>query len=974
MYTKLLLLYFFLLSYSIKAQQPVLVNLTEKDGLPDIEYYNILEDSKGFIWLTADKGLYRYDGKTYKQYTNPEKRGLSVFEPIEDHLGRVWTTNISGQFFYTDQDQLITFIDLKDELNGQLADFFVTKNHLVISIRDKLYTVNLETKQVALIINKSLGLSNVLAFENQFLLLEKDSLWLYNKHFNQKRNFPVSYENFNSNLDAYQGVAVIKGLKELKLVKQRINDKNLFFKIPNIIDGTFKAMKGLELLEDLRINNFKEINNTFWFLTNKGVFVYNFVNGVFSLKKHFLNNERVTQVIVDKDLNYWITTLASGIYIIPNIEMIQYDLPVNFQNIVAINKADDSSVFFGTVNGYIGGFNLDSKQLESTAFLGNKVSSILYDATEKFSYVSTDFDSYSVDKSSYELHEIGIFNGAKSLSRISNDTTIYCTFRNVSFYSNLLGENAIITNNKRAYTTYYSEKSKTSYIGYVDNLVRLDSDLKPIVIKHEESDILAISITETADGTIWVGTFKNGVFAIKGNNVIGHYNVISGLLSNEIEYIQSDDDQLWIATSKGLQLFDSKSQKFKNLTKSDGILSYKISGIEVQDNRVVIASNKGLFSFDKYRVFKSPATSNIYFENVEVNEQPIKFSEDLSLDYYQNAIKFSFNVNGLLFNKNGKYNYRLLGYNSKWVTTATGETSVKYNSLPAGNYTFQVQPIFDLATNDNEILNLKFSIEKPFWKTWWFTLTIAILVLGSTVLYFRIKIKKKEQQRKLEIKQLSLDNELIALKLENLRSQMNPHFIFNALNSIQEYIVLNQKKLASEYLGKFADLIRIYLNHSTKGKITLQEEITCLEMYLELEKLRFEDKLHYTISTSGSLHADQIFIPTMLIQPYVENALKHGLLHRKSNRVLNINFFINDETNLVRCIIMDNGVGREQAEKFKARSYKNHESFATKATENRLALLNYGKENQVGVIITDLFDNDQPTGTQVDIKIPFTNS
>jgi len=153
-YTKILLLYVFLLSLSVKAQQPVSVHLTEKDGLPDIEFYRVLEDNKGFVWLAADKGLYRYDGKTYRHYTNNEKRGLSVFEPFQDHLGRVWCTNISGQFFYTNKDKLVTFIDLKEELNGQLAKFIVTKNELIITSVNSLYIVNLKTKKVELYIRK----------------------------------------------------------------------------------------------------------------------------------------------------------------------------------------------------------------------------------------------------------------------------------------------------------------------------------------------------------------------------------------------------------------------------------------------------------------------------------------------------------------------------------------------------------------------------------------------------------------------------------------------------------------------------------------------------------------------------------------------------------------------------------------------------------------------------------------------------
>ena len=202
---------------------------------------------------------------------------------------------------------------------------------------------------------------------------------------------------------------------------------------------------------------------------------------------------------------------------------------------------------------------------------------------------------------------------------------------------------------------------------------------------------------------------------------------------------------------------------------------------------------------------------------------------------------------------------------------------------------------------------------------------------------------------------------------------MNPHFIFNALNSIQEYIILNQKRLASDYLGKFADLIRAYLNHSMKDAIALKEEIACLEMYLELEKLRFEDTLFYCINYKHHQSLERIMIPTMLIQPYVENALKHGLLHRKNNRILSIDFDINVQTKMVVCTIIDNGVGRKKSEEYKAKKLRKHTSFASKANENRLQLINMNmeKERQAKIIITDLYEKDKASGTKVVLTIPY---
>jgi len=257
------------------------------------------------------------------------------------------------------------------------------------------------------------------------------------------------------------------------------------------------------------------------------------------------------------------------------------------------------------------------------------------------------------------------------------------------------------------------------------------------------------------------------------------------------------------------------------------------------------------------------------------------------------------------------------------------------------------------------------------------TLLISGILFLAGLLYFnwyRTKTKTKliltelkETQKRLGLEKQYKDSELKALK-----AQMNPHFIFNVLNSIQDYIVLNQKNLASDYLGKFADLIRNYLHYSDIGFISISEELKNLNLYLELEKLRFEDNLNYTITIADHINGDAIFIPTMIIQPYIENALKHGLLHLKTNRILNISMDkISD--NILECVIKDNGVGRKKADEINSRIHKTHKSFALKATSERLDLLNFGKDKKIGVTFIDLLDeSNNALGTKVILKIPIT--
>ena len=251
---------------------------------------------------------------------------------------------------------------------------------------------------------------------------------------------------------------------------------------------------------------------------------------------------------------------------------------------------------------------------------------------------------------------------------------------------------------------------------------------------------------------------------------------------------------------------------------------------------------------------------------------------------------------------------------------------------------------------------------------------IGGLILLSSILYFgRARATKKAQLVAVELKEtqkrLAIEKQYRDSELKALKAQMNPHFIFNALNSIQEYIVLNEKNLASDYLGKFADLMRKYLYHSDKGSISVEDEVACLNTYLELEKVRFEDTLDYSITVANAIPVENTYIPTMIIQPYVENAIKHGLLHKKKDR--NLSIVLVQEEKYIKCTIEDNGVGREKAKALQENSKREHKSFATKATQDRLALLNFGKNQKIGVEIIDLYDdNSLPKGTRVVVTIP----
>jgi tetratricopeptide (TPR) repeat protein/two-component sensor histidine kinase len=251
---------------------------------------------------------------------------------------------------------------------------------------------------------------------------------------------------------------------------------------------------------------------------------------------------------------------------------------------------------------------------------------------------------------------------------------------------------------------------------------------------------------------------------------------------------------------------------------------------------------------------------------------------------------------------------------------------------------------------------------------------LIMLVIGSAFLLYRQRqLKQRQEITTLELaetkKRLAVEQQYRASELKALRSQMNPHFVFNALNSIQEYIMLNEKRLAGKYLGKFADLMRTYLDQSQKKSVTVQAEVDALKLYLELEKLRFEDSLEYQIHVAEDLDPDDIQLPALLVQPFVENALKHGLLHKQGERKLSVSFIREDD--VLICKVKDNGIGRKASEELNKNRNPNHKSYATGAIQERIELINYSMSEPVRFETVDVTNQQgEVSGTEVRLFIP----
>ena len=258
-------------------------------------------------------------------------------------------------------------------------------------------------------------------------------------------------------------------------------------------------------------------------------------------------------------------------------------------------------------------------------------------------------------------------------------------------------------------------------------------------------------------------------------------------------------------------------------------------------------------------------------------------------------------------------------------------------------------------------------ISTVWWKTTWFWGLSALVILGVAYLLYRLRIRQVLKEERLRS---DYERRLTDVEMSALRAQMNPHFIFNSLNSIEYYIISNDPERASDYLNRFSRLIRLTLQNSKTTIVKLSDDLEALQLYVELESLRFDNLFDYEIKVEKDLRKEEVMIPPLLIQPYVENAIWHGLMQKRGDKGL-LSVTISRRKNNLICYIEDNGIGREAAEKLKSKSATKRKSFGMKITKDRLDALNHLAGTKASVQIFDLKDDDgNATGTRVELVIP----
>ncbi len=508
--------------------------------------------------------------------------------------------------------------------------------------------------------------------------------------------------------------------------------------------------------------------------------------------------------------------------------------------------------------------------------------------------------------------------------------------------------------NVRIYSLEYDHEKQKLYAATVNGLLAIDNFGAIKKIKYKNEDVFSKSLCFNK-GKLYVTTAKAGVLVIVNNNVA---EVILPTILGKTEDLSKMiiyNNNIFGRSSNGFFRFNMKGELLQALQPAFGFSSQRVIDFVFQNDQLWVSHSGGVQQIDLKYKKEERSKLIIKLSEVSVNDQTVSSANKGQFNSSQRKIQFRLSAPTLRNRETIHYYYKLVGYDTKWNINDYSSNLITYNALAPGKYTFLVK-LEDQNTFSKE-LSYSFSIAEPFYNRWWFIVCVVSLFVVLVLIIYRWQLnvqRKKSEQI----------NELNASKLIAIQSQMNPHFIFNALNSIQDLVLKGDVEHSYSYITTFSNLVRRTLNYSEKDFIDFDQEIKLLELYLSLEKLRFKKELNYYIDLKN---VEDIMLPPLLIQPFIENALIHGLLHKEGEKNLKITFELKE---MLVCTIEDNGIGREKAKAIKLRQRSEHESFSGKAIHKRFEILSNVFEGNFGYIYEDLYENNEAIGTKVILSMP----
>lgn len=986
----------------LSAQNNQLREYTIKDGLPQSQVYDIVQDEKGYLWLgTQGSGLCNFNGNTFQVWN--ETNGL-----ISNYIHSL----------YYDNDKL----------------YIGTRQGLSIKIKNNF--LNFESPQI----------NQFFASDDTIYLATKKGVYgILNDNSLKKTTINAEIDSSTINAiiydDSYFWIATNKGLWKTRVLSNSTNDiqkveTNNFTSVvaynqkvyaATFDDGTFVIdLKGKEetilLKEPLRINSMSIQNNDeLWVATdNDGISI---IDTKTNLLKEQLNTSsglavpHVRKVIKDKQSNIWIATSGGGFYKFFQNSFRHYNVASGLKGnrIYAVHNTKEGVWISNSEAGLV---RIDAKGIHAmpndknfsdvkiktiasdkkgNIWAGSDGRGILFRETkEKYTIIidSSDVFNVKIDSISHPvtknhfintdtgfpsnwIRKIKVHNNAiwaatysSGIVKFNYDTEkdsliIRKKYGKKEGIADLLINDFVKDNKDRLwYSTQnghlgYIEKGKITHLGSVLN------------------EKVSIGTLLFKNNKLFIGTAGKGIWW-SNISTSPNFRKLTGskqLYSENIyQLIFDHQNKLWAGTESGVDKIElnenTEITEVFHFGRNDGFLGVEtcLNAIDIDDKgQLWFGATYGVTRYKSTETNNVTTTPNIYFETIKVAYKTVdsinlktwtNSNKILQLKPNQNQVSFAYQTVDIDHPKDIQYRYKL--NDSKWSPWSINNKQ-NFSGLAYGDYKFAVQSR-NYRWKESNPIHFRFYIETPLYKKTGFQWLVFSVLGGFLILYALFYIRKLKHKNKEERERLQMKNHLLTLEQKALRLQMNPHFIFNVLNGIKAMANTKPEKMNAT-INSFATLLRETLINSRKESISLDQEIKTLKHYIEVEKLMALKSFNYSISVESDYNPEEIVIPPMLIQPFVENAIRHGILKGNKEGLLKIHFSTSQE--FLQCRITDNGIGIYQSQKTKPKT--DHQSMALTVTQERLESIS-GKG---ALKISELKNNEGAIGgTVVTFKIP----
>ncbi len=1017
------------IAFGLDVSQLKLDIIDIRNGLSQNSIRAIYQDSRGYMWFCTQDGLNRYDGYSFLKIKKEGLSNNLISNytncMVESKPGLFWIGTEKGLSIYDFDNRIFINSDAQLKINKIYIEDSVTA---WLESSNSLYRAKLVTIQKSDKVSYSIKIENLFNYrellinnKNSFIISGKDNkLYTYNlstkitklksSFFTWQKLIPKKISVVTKDIQQNYWIGTNDGLyrcdknllsvDSFMLERQKvtgIKDKITDIKIDrngNVYIATYqngilyydsKRNKFTEIqydpydlngLPDNKINClFFDNSGTFWIGTKgAGIAVFSPYKYKFQhitqepYKSTWLNNKYILSFEEDNQNNIWIGTDGGGLFKYNTTDNIFSNWRNNSSAYSLSNDIIQDLLYDNASNLWVGTLNGVCKYVpERNVFLRyylvpNHSKENL--RTPKYFHIRL-FQSAHGKVYAITENEVFIFNPTKNQFE-SNP---------FQFTSKATTTLSIIEDDD--YTQWVASATGLYHIdiekGFLD-----EAALSKINKTYFSTDQL-YALLKIENDKIWIATGNNGLYLFNTitKKIINNINQSDGLSNNFIYGILLDDqNKLWMSSNLGISTYESTTHKIRNFDVNDGLQSnefnsgafYKtknndllfggINGFNIiQPNNIPFNNFRPSVNISSVRVNDFP----FHIPNYQLTDKPIKF------DNNQNTFEFEFSSGDYANVAKNTFEYKLNGFDKTWIKTNRHYAS--YPKLPHGNYTFYVRAGNNDGIYSSSAAQFHFIIKPMFWQTWIFRIFVALIIvyyLYRTIINFLSKARRRDKEKmKIEKQKSEYEKQLAEIKLKALVSQMNPHFIFNCMNSIQAMILSDQNMQASTYLTKLSRLVRAVLENSVKTFVPLNEVIDNLKLYLELESLRFDQQFNYDIKTEN-IDIYSVELPSMLIQPYVENAIWHGLLKKTGEKDLQIRFYT--IRNSVFCEIIDNGIGRVNAQTMNLK--KQHQSLGTKITQEMFDTLNKIKQATYKADIIDMYDeNNLPIGTKVIIEM-----